>query len=289
MLTPQPFFWHQLTSLRTGLGKLRIVTPHSFKEVRDLPGNLRYRILGNGTNTIGSDEEMPDDEAAIKLTAGPDTQCSFGYSCPDAIHIPAAMPLATALRQSARMGAGGLAALSGIPGTVGGALAMNAGALGHAISDKLLLMTGWNLRTRRTWCWESADGGFAYRTSPIPPDVLVIDCVLRMKPVAPEDELARIDEEIRRRRQANPQGPSAGSVFRNPGDGLPPAGKLLEDCGCKGLVQGNLQVSQQHANWIMNLSGAPASASDARALVNIMRQRVQESFGITLSTEWRWQ
>ena len=282
-------FWHQLTSLHAGLGRIRLATVRTQEEAAALPDALHCHILGNGTNFIGSDTDMPDSELLVKLAAAPETACTLDKASPHAVHVPAAISLTAALRQCARMGLGGLAALSGIPGTVGGALAMNAGALGHAIGDCVLQMDGWDLGKRQPWRWPHGDdGGFAYRSSPVPANILLFSCTLRLQPASPDEEMGHIEEELHRRRKSNPQGPSAGSVFRNPGDGHPAAGKLLEECGCKGLSQGNLQVSALHANWIMNLSGAPASADDALRLVTDMRQRVRERFGITLHTEWRW-
>ena len=283
-IAAQDTFWHRLTSLRVGLGRVRLLTASTQEELATLPDDAPCPIiLGNGTNLIGSDD---DGATALRLAVPNGARPELTRD--GTLRLPAALPLTIALRQCADMGWGGLAALAGIPGTVGGAVAMNAGALGVEIASAVTALDGWNLTQRRPWHWTDGDDGFAYRHSPVPPNVILLSCDLRLKPVAPTVERAAIEAELLRRRQTNPQGASAGSVFRNPDGDLPSAGKLLDECGCKGLAAGNLQISPLHANWIMNPTGEPATAADARELVDRARARVQNRYNITLQTEWRW-
>ncbi len=283
-IAAQDTFWHRLTSLRVGLGRVRLLTLSTQEELAALPDGMPCPlVLGNGTNLIGSDD---DGGTALRLVAPDGARPELTDD--GLLRLPAALPLTAALRQCADMGWGGLAALAGIPGTVGGAVAMNAGALGVEIGSAIEALDGWDLAQRQPWHWTAADGGFAYRRSPVPPTVVLLSCDLRLMSVEPAAERAAIEAELLRRRQANPQGASAGSVFQNPGNGLPPAGKLLDECGCKGLSVGNLQVSPLHANWIMNPTGKPAAAAHARELVSLARARVQYIYKITLHTEWRW-
>ena len=263
-------YWHQLTSLRVGLAKCEVV---------DAPVPDAH-ILGAGTNVIGRDED--DGRPVLCLPPAPAAILPDGL-----LAAPAALPLVAAAIYAARAGLGGLAPLSGIPGTLGGAAAMNAGAHGVEIAEFLEWMEGVELATAAPWRWERGDGGFAYRRSPVPQGVVVTRLALRLPAADPDAEKAAIAAEHARRRAVNPQGPSAGSVFANP-PGAPPAGKLLEEAGCKGLSVGNLVVSDRHANWILNPGGRPESAAHARELVALLQARVAARFGIALRTEWRW-
>ena len=110
--------------------------------------------------------------------------------------------------------------------------------------------------------------------------------LLRLRQVEPESEMAAVTAEKQRRARVTPSGFSAGSVFRNPPEA--PAGKMLEEAGCKGLVQGNLMVSCQHANWIVNPTREPASAEDALRLTEIMADKVLASHGVRLQCEWKF-
>jgi len=181
-----------------------------------------------------------------------------------------------------------MALLSGIPGSLGGACVMNAGANGAEIGSFVVSMRGFSLLDGAPWTWTRRQGGFAYRTSPVPREVLVTSLELELPVCEDKDEYrAAIAAEKKRRREKNPPMASAGSVFKNPGQGAPPAGKLLEECGCKELQRGELMVSPMHANWIVNPNARPASAKDAEWLVAEMQRRVQEKFNITLVPEWR--
>lgn len=274
--------WHEITSLRTGLGQVAVIEAGTAEEVdavmRD--GAMAPRILGFGTNVLGADQPCGFTLLRVKRDQAPlvpeGTRLCLG----------AGNSLAASIFQAARIGLGGMAALSGIPGSIGGAVAMNAGANGMAIGEVVEDIEGYDMARRCPWHWRREDGGFAYRQSPVPPEVVVLRVGLRLRQCLPQMEQSAIDSERLRRLRANPQGPSAGSVFRNPPD-APAAGWLLEQAGCKGLRCGNLVVSSRHANWILNVSGKPAAARDAWELIEQMRSRVKKMYGIALGLEWR--
>ena len=275
-------YWSDHTSLRTGTGKIEVLRVSTLEETADFTqGGKAFRVVGNFTNLTGWDE---DDGLPALRPSGTDQQpMRLGEN---AVRLGAGMALSNAIAQLARQGLGGMARLSGIPGSIGGAAAMNAGALGSCFADFLLALDGWDWRQRRPWHWENSQGGYGYRTSPIPPEVLVLSADLKLQPVSPVEERKAIQAERKRRARFTPQGPSAGSVFRNP-EGAPPAGALLESAGCKGLKSGGVHVSPQHANWILNLSSRVATAEDVWALVAEMQSRVEKRHGIHLIPEIR--
>ena len=276
--------WHEITSLRTGLGQLELFDVASAEEIAQITAQAQQPlyILGGGTNILGSD----DDCAVTVLRAKRGLPIERLEPDGTLIRCPAGRILSAIIYECAQDGIGGIAHLAGIPGTIGGAATMNAGANGCSISEVIVALDGWDLANRCAWHWHDGDGGFDYRKSPVSANIMLLSVTLRLKRVAREMELSAIDSEKRRRMTTNPQGPSAGSVFRNPPD-APAAGCLLEQAGCKGLKQGNLCVSTRHANWIMNLSEKPASAADAIVLIETMRMRVQAMSGIKLELEWR--
>ncbi len=264
--------WHELTSLHTGMGRVTLWTlgaAEDLREVlREIPGGAVAMPFGHGTNCLGSDQDgwnllrwkpsgtLPEPEGPRR----------------NILRASAGMPLPWLARSAASRGLGGLAPLSGIPGTLGGAVRMNAGANGRQLSDFLLEWHGVDLADGATLSWRRGDGGFGYRVSPLREGQLVTEALLELPCSTPGRELRLFQEETARRREKNPQGPSAGSIFRNPpGDS---AGRLLEAAGCKGLHCGPLVVSEQHANWILNPTATPASAQDAETLMEEMRRRV---------------
>ena len=200
------------------------------------------------------------------------------------------MPLRAMILEAAKSGYGGMAALSGIPGTVGGALAMNAGANKSDIGRFVTAMDGIDLRNGAKWHWHRNEANqseeWGYRSSPVPRHVILTTAELHFSRVRPEDELALIELERKRRIEVTPRGLSCGSVFRNPPQA--PAGQLLDQAGCKGLSVGAFSVSEQHANWIVNLTGKEGAAEDCKQLVAEMHHRVREQFGVELTTEWRF-
>lgn len=278
--------WAGLCSLRAGLGQVRLYEPATQDELWETLRSLERPplILARGSNLVGADnaQAMPvlrlpkSAEFALVEQLGP---CVF--------KLGAALSLLETAKLLAAKGCGGLAALAGIPGSLGGALAMNAGANGEEIAARVREMRGWDLRSNQPWNWRREQGGWGYRRSPIGKDILILETILELQPAHPEEEKAAIDAELRRRRMTNPKGASAGSVFRNP-DAQNPAGRLLEQAGCKGLARGMFRVSQKHANWIVNTERKAGSAADCRLLVNEMKARVQEKFAVELQCEWKW-
>jgi UDP-N-acetylmuramate dehydrogenase len=170
--------------------------------------------------------------------------------------------------------------MSGIPGTVGGGVRTNAGAMGHELSEVLarleVLTPG--LKVQKL---SRSDVQFEYRHSSLGPDSVVLTGTLRLSPGEPKQIAARIAEVREKRRATQPRGASAGSVFRNPrGDS---AGRLIDQAGLKGRHVGDAVVSGQHANFIINRG--KARFLDVRQLVELIKLKVEEKFGVILEEE----
>ena len=188
--------------------------------------------------------------------------------------------LARVVRAALDAGLAGVECLGGIPSTLGGALAMNAGAYGQEIVDVLswaeVVEEDGTLRRLERW---EVHGG--YRWSVLGKGRVVTSAELSLRAEDPEVLTARVHQVREKRRGVLPPEPSAGSVFRNPPGDF--AGRLLELAGCKGLSSGGAQVSERHANVIIN--PGEATAEGVRSLVKQMVARVRERFGVELQLE----
>ena len=186
-------------------------------------------------------------------------------------------------RRARDAGLTGLEFLSGIPGTIGGALRMNAGAYGREIKDvaveaEALDSEGSHHRLGLT------ELGFRYRHSDVPEDWIFISALLRGTP-GDKDDITRRMEEIQNQRQTTQpvRTPTGGSTFKNP-EGMK-AWELIEKAGCRGLSRGGAQVSEQHCNFLIN--AGQATAADLEGLGEEIRRRVFEQTGVKLEWEIR--
>ena len=269
-ITCKSQFWHQLNTLHSGMGKLQVLYPDTSDELQECISQAKslgkkLLIIGNGSNLVGSDED--DICIAVKLPALPELQIvGTTVSCNCGVQ-------GTSLFwKLAELSLGGAAAISGIPGTLGGLLKMNAGANGMEICEIVAEMQGIELDSGKNWHWARKQGGWAYRQSPVPGNVCVTRATLTMQTCIPEQELNALKQESEHRKRVTPSWWSAGSIFRNPTPDIP-AGRLLEEAGCKGLEQPPFQVSIQHANWIVNSQRQPGSAAAVLKLIEKMRSR----------------
>jgi UDP-N-acetylmuramate dehydrogenase len=252
-----------------GLGSL-------LAEVRraDLP----FVVLGHGANVLVPDEGL---SGVVARLAGELEAVEFEG---DLVRAGAAVPLARLARAAARRGLGGLEALAGFPSTVGGAVFMNAGCYGTEIKDvlveaRLLDRAG----AERTLAVAELAPGYRH-TALFETGMVVAGALFQLRPGDPEALEARIDELNQRRWASLPSGkPNAGSVFKNPeGDS---AGRLLDVAGLKGRTVGRAQVSERHANVIVNLGGA--RAAEVVELMAVARTTVSRRCGVALEPELR--
>jgi len=232
-------------------------------------------FLGGGSNVLLPDEGLPG--AVVRLTS----QAWAVFRDPGAV-VGAGYPLGRLCRETVRRGLGGLEKLGGIPGTVGGAVFMNAGVPGAQVGDVVEKVLLWGPGRGPGWVGQK-EMEFGYRYSRLQKEgLLVLAVSMRLLP-RERGELERTYEEtLARRRETQPLGfPSAGSVFRNPPGDF--AGRLLDRAGVKGLRRGGAEVSSRHANFILNRGGA--RAEDVLGLMAEMRRRVKEGFGVELEPE----
>jgi UDP-N-acetylmuramate dehydrogenase len=237
---------------------------------------LRWRVMGNGSNLLVSDTGVTG--VVFKLRGVLDHLRFEG----ERVVAGAGVMLSRLVEEAAGQGLSGLEHLIGIPGTLGGALAMNAGSAGQAIGESVARVTFWQ---PGAGVCEAAAGelAFGYRDSILRRGgrvVLEAELILSASKAGLVE--ARMRELAARRRATQPlSARSAGSVFRNPEGGF--AGQLMEAAGLKGERRGDAEVSTKHANFIINRGRA--TAADIRALVELARGRVRETSGIDLACE----
>ncbi len=236
---------------------------------------LPWFILGLGSNLLVADEGW--DGLVLKLT-GNLRKCSLRGNT---LYCGGGVPLPTAAREAAAAGLSGLEPLAGIPGTVGGAVAMNAGAFGMCMGDILEEVSVCLPGEIRAIERDSLQLG--YRNSNLPAGSVVSRVLFSLSPAGTSEIRAAMADYRKRREAHQPQAiRSFGSAFINP-PGDESAGALLDRAGCKGLQQGAAYVSEVHANFIVNRGGA--TAADIVALMDRCRRLVHERFGIVLEPE----
>ncbi len=199
------------------------------------------------------------------------------------LNVGAGLACAKAARFSAANGLSGAEFLAGIPGTIGGALAMNAGAFGGEMWDIVSKVETMNRKGHKR-CRQAEDFDIAYRSVNIAADEWFISAELKLKTADEKRARSNIRDLLTQRSKSQPTGErSCGSVFRNPEGDY--AGRLIESCELKGKRIGGAHVSEKHANFIIN-SGS-ASASDIENLILHIQQTVKEKCGIELQAEVR--
>ncbi len=197
------------------------------------------------------------------------------------IRAGAAIPDAKLSQAAADAGLAGLEFLRGIPGTVGGAVRMNAGCHGTETRDRLVEATV-VFRDGTTRTLSNADLGFAYRHSDLPDDAIVTEAVFEGTPDDPTAITTRMAELMTARETAQPvREKTGGSTFRNPQDDS--AWKLIDAAGCRGLRVGGAQVSEKHCNFLIN--HGEATAADLETLGETVRDRVRATSGHDLHWE----
>lgn len=239
-----------------------------------LPREMPVTVIGAASNLIVRDGGV--NGVVIRLARG----FSDIVVEPDGVVAGAACLDMTVAEHAAGAGLQGLEFLSGIPGTIGGAVAMNAGAYGGDIAGCLdwaeIVMRDGELR-RLT----QSDLRFGYRFASVPPEAVVVRARLAARPGDPATIASRMNEIRQTREQSQPvRARTGGSTFRNP-PGMK-AWELIDGAGCRGLVQGGAQVSEKHCNFLLNTG--TATAADLEGLGEELRRRVRAASGVDL--EW---
>jgi len=272
----------QFTSIKVGGPAECLLFPKDVDELKKVIRFVRrkkipFLILGKGSNLVVRDKGVRG--WIINLTQGIKKITLDG----EVVEAEAGLPLQRLVQFSIQKGLTGLEPFSGIPGTVGGGLAMNAGAWGAELKDVLLSMTfmkeGGEIVER-----PRSRLRFSYRGLALPPSWVILKGRFRLKKGKKEEILERVKSysEMRKRRQPLDY-PSAGSVFKNPKEG--PAGKWIEEVGLKGFRVGQAMVSHRHANFIVNLG--KAKAEEVIYLMEFIEKKIYEEKGISLEREVR--
>lgn len=236
--------------------------------------------LGRGSNVVVADEGFP----GVVVRPGPGL--SWWEPAGDAaIHAGAGMPLPMLARETSRAGRGGLEFFTGIPGSVGGAVRMNAGCHGSETAEWLLEARVFDQATGEASERTPADLAMSYRHTNLTDEHFVLSARFRTVARDPADAEETIREITRWRRQHQPGGTlNAGSVFKNPpGDS---AGRIIDQAGLKGMRVGGAEVSDRHANFFV--AHEDATAADLQRLVVEVQRRIREETGVELVPEIRF-
>lgn len=248
------------------------------RAVADVASDVPVTIVGRGSNLLVADEGFRG--IAVRLGR------SFRRheATPEGLLLGGAVYLPAAARLCVRLGLSGFEFAAEIPATFGGAVRMNAGAHERCMADVLTSARVIDLATGEGRHLDREELGLAYRHSDLRPSDVVVDGTLALQRGEPEQIAERNAAHVRWRRETQPPGRSAGSVFCNPpGDS---AGRLIDAVGAKGMRIGGAEVSSVHANFIVADPGA--KAADVFSLIGAVRALVLERTGVTLEPEVRF-
>jgi UDP-N-acetylmuramate dehydrogenase len=272
----------KLTTYKAGGVASILAYPSDVEELIDLIkllrlNNVKYKVIGNGSNLLFSDKEYE----GVLINLRNFDRCQFIPN--NRIKVGAGFPLIKLSLRCAKRGLTGLEFASGIPGTVGGAVFMNAGAyksdMGYVTKSVEVLTPNLEIITMT-----NKEMDFHYRTSFLQKhkDYICLEATFQLRE-SDKKLLAEIVEDRKKRRlESQPlEYPSAGSVFRNPDNLF--AGKLIEDLGYKGYSIGGAKVSEKHANFIINYN--KATGEDIKKLIDFIKDEVKKNYDIDLKVE----
>jgi UDP-N-acetylmuramate dehydrogenase len=270
----------ELTSFGIGgtTDLLRIRKHESIPDLLKLldENGIAHKFLGGGSNLLVVDGELP--WVVLQLAARePDVILEGNFA-----RVDAAADLGRTVTYCAKHDLGGMEGLIGVPGTVGGALRMNAGAYGMQIGTYVREVKLYRAATRKIEVLRGNQISFEYRHTSFAPDDMMLAVTLEL-PSKPYKEILqgiRICNE--KRRSSQPLGQkSAGCIFKNPPGAS--AGRMIDELGLKGLHVGDARVSDRHANFFVN--NGHASARDMLALIGEVRERVNKAYRVALENE----
>lgn len=243
-------------------------------------GKFKFLVIGNGSNLLISDAGYKGVVLHVGLIFA-DIQMHDDTS----IICNAGAPLSTVCNFALSESLGGLEFAYGIPGTLGGAVYMNAGAYGGEMAD-VVKSVNYVTRDGKRGSFNADELDFSYRHSVFSDsDKIITSAVLELKKKPKKEISALMKENMIKRKTKQPlEFPSAGSVFKRPEGYF--AGALIQDCGLKGCTVGGAQVSEKHAGFIINVGSA--TCSDVLALIELIKQKVSDKFGVTLETEIKY-
>ena len=237
---------------------------------------LPYRIVGQGTNILAQD----DPHNGVWIMTGDFCECAFSGHYVD---VSAGITLSKLIEDASERGLSGIENLYGIPGSVGGAVCMNAGAFGTQFSDLLVSVTVYDTEDDIIRRLGYEDCEFQYRESVFQSGrYAILAATLRLGNSRTDLVRSRMERVMKKRVESQPLDlPSAGSVFKRPAGAY--AGKLISECGLSGKEIGGAMVSLKHAGFIVNKGGA--TGADVRALIQLIMTTVYEKTGVLLTPE----
>ena len=259
--------------------KEEVLEAIGFAEGKKLP----FFVLGGGSNILINDGGY--DGLIIKIQIG-------GIKVDeDMITAGAGALLSQLVNESANKGSSGLEWAAGIPGTIGGAMNGNAGAYGRSVSESaheivVLAEEGGEWKEK---IYSNKECGFEYRKSKfkhLANREIILEVVLKLQKSDTEKVRGEIRNTVLKRKGKIPPQPSAGCVFKNikkDGQLIAAVGKLVEECGLKGVKSGNAEIPHLHGNYVVNLGGA--KAEDVLKLINLSKQKVKDRFNLELEEE----
>ena len=270
-----------LTTYKTGgIAKL-VVYPNNINNLKQLlklihKHNIKYFILGKGSNTLFSDKEF--NGVIIKL----DKLNNFEIKETE-IYVESGMILSKLVQASIKNELTGLEFAIGIPGTIGGAIYMNAGAYGNNMSNivKSVIVLDENLQVKEIPL-EKLKFDYRYSIFQANKNLICVAANIKLEHGNHDEIASEIKENLLKRKNSQPlEYPSAGSVFRNPEGNY--AGKIIEELGLKGKNIGGAEISTKHANFIINKNNA--SSSDILNLIKLVQKEVKDKYKIDLKLE----
>lgn len=269
------------TTFCIGGNALIYTVPYSIYEFVELicylrKENIDFFVMGKGSNILVSDRGY---NGVVIQTKNALNSLSFGSNY---IYANAGISLSKLCNRSVEHELSGLEFASGIPGTLGGAIVMNAGAYENEISDYIDLVDVLD-KDNNIVAIKKNELNFGYRTSNIKEkEYIIIGAKLLLIPLDKNTIKQKMDNYNTKRKDTQPlEYPSAGSIFKRPDNNY--AGKLIEECDLKGFQVGGAIVSNKHAGFIVNKSNA--KASDVASLISIIQEKVYNKTGINLETE----
>jgi UDP-N-acetylmuramate dehydrogenase len=255
---------------------------HEVMKAQRLSG-LPVLVIGRGSNLLVSDAGYPG--IAVRLVEGFDQITAMEDRNQSELRVGAAVALPVVARRSAAMGLSGLEWAVGVPGSVGGAVRMNAGGHGSDLAHNLVVAEILDLESGQITERNATELGLRFRGSDLTDSELVLSVVLHLTPGDPTEANLQIAEIVRWRRKHQPGGQNCGSVFVNPIPGELSAGELIDRCGLRGVRRGGAVVAEKHANFIQ--ADESATAADVYALMCHVRDEVEAATGIRLRSEVR--
>lgn len=270
------------TSLKVGGACRYWIEPEDAEDLKKIlricrENNLKWFVLGLGSNVLAKDDGF--DGVVIHLNSSYFKQV---WRDGEKIGARAGIPNTLFIQQAALQGFGGFEFLMGIPGSIGGAIAMNAGSHNQSV-DQIINSVRIVTEDGEEKVLTKAEIPFHYRSSGLR-RVVIVEAFFNLPKVDKEAVQKKLDEyKNYRMKTQDLKHPSAGCMFKNPLSAGCSSGKLIDDAGLKGTIVGRAQVSFVHGNFIINLGGA--TAEDVQTLIRKVQKTVKEKFGIDLETE----